>query len=562
MVEALKQPKVLMLRSGGQEEQLLAGMRQCSEVTLVADIAEALGLLKTEQFDAVFLGSEDFLPLEQATVSRQAVDILNTLGEGVCLVGQDGTVLWANQQMASFGEAVADATAQRSQQAFEYFQERLAGQGAGELRPRKYSFRLESTDRHFEMIVTPMVDHRGQLARAAAVVWEETASRRLQQRINAIDNAGRELVRLDAKSLRGMTVEQRIKLVQDKVIRYARKLLHFDHFVVRLLNEQSNELEVLFGVGVSDAEHSEIFASIENNGITGYVAATGRSYICNNPASDARYRPGLVGEARSSLTVPLRLHDKVVGTMNVESDQAGSFSEDDRQIAEIFGRYIAIAMNILDLMVVERYQTSGQMADCFSEQISGPLDELMTEASLLMEDYIGHDGLRGRLGGLIDRIASMKQVVRDVHSGPKGLLGSARVQVADTGDLEGKEILVVDDEQSIRETIAGVARKHGLVVDTACDGRQAKALLAQRRYDLVLSDIKLPHGNGYQVFAAAREVAKDVPVILMTGFGYDPSHSIVRANKEGLCAVLYKPFKVDELIGEIRQALKEKSKPN
>jgi DNA-binding NtrC family response regulator len=42
----------------------------------------------------------------------------------------------------------------------------------------------------------------------------------------------------------------------------------------------------------------------------------------------------------------------------------------------------------------------------------------------------------------------------------------------------------------------------------------------------------------------------------MTGFGYDPNHSIVRASQEGLQAVLFKPFKVDQLLAEIRKALK------
>ena len=41
----------------------------------------------------------------------------------------------------------------------------------------------------------------------------------------------------------------------------------------------------------------------------------------------------------------------------------------------------------------------------------------------------------------------------------------------------------------------------------------------------------------------------------MTGFGYDPNHSIVRASQEGLAAVLFKPFKLDHLLSEIRQAL-------
>ncbi len=45
-----------------------------------------------------------------------------------------------------------------------------------------------------------------------------------------------------------------------------------------------------------------------------------------------------------------------------------------------------------------------------------------------------------------------------------------------------------------------------------------------------------------------------VPVILMTGFGYDPNHCIVPASQEGLAAVLFKPFKVDQLLTEVRRA--------
>ena len=47
----------------------------------------------------------------------------------------------------------------------------------------------------------------------------------------------------------------------------------------------------------------------------------------------------------------------------------------------------------------------------------------------------------------------------------------------------------------------------------------------------------------------------DVPVVLMTGFGYDPHHSIVRASQEGLQAVLFKPFPVDRLLDEVRKAV-------
>ena len=542
--------------SAAQDSSLFDNIKEHCEVVFAASVEEALKLLTSQTFDTVLLNAADFARLDEAHVSQQAVAILNTLGEGVCLVGPDGTVSWANQRMEAFGQAVRLEVAERSRQAFEYLRKRLTAPASSpdQLHPRKYSFTIQQDNSYFEMIVTGMLNEQRQLTQVATVVWDETAGRRLQKRIDAIDNAGRELVRLDAESFGPLTVEQRITLVQDKIIRYARELLHFDHFVVRILNRQSNELEVLFGVGLEGDEDTQVFANVENNGITGYVAATGRSYICNEPTSDRLYKTGMDG-ARSSLTVPLRLHDNVIGTLNVESNKTAAFGEDDRQAAEIFGRYIAIAMNILDLMVVERYQTTGQTAESLSEQISEPLSELMTDASMLMEDYIGHDDVRCRLQGMIDCITKVKEALQEVRTAPKGLLGSRRVKPSYSRELAGKQLLVVDDEEFIRQTIAGVARKHGLLVDTASDGRQAKALLAQRSYDVVLSDIKLPHANGYEIFAAARQRDENTPVILMTAFGYDPSHSIVRANKQGLSAVLYKPFKVEQLITEIRRAV-------
>ena len=86
-------------------------------------------------------------------------------------------------------------------------------------------------------------------------------------------------------------------------------------------------------------------------------------------------------------------------------------------------------------------------------------------------------------------------------------------------------------------------------------GSEAIGQLEAREFDLVISDIKMPDKTGYDVFATARRRSQTVPVILMTGFGYDPNHSIVRASQEGLQAVLFKPFKVDQLLSEVRKAL-------
>src|SRR5213075_3193358 len=155
-----------------------------------------------------------------------------------------------------------------------------------------------------------------------------------------------------------------------------------------------NKLEPVISVGLPpDALNIELFASPEGNGISGYVAATGRSYICPDVERDPRYITGLQ-QAKSSLTVPLRLHDKIIGIFNIESAQRAAFNEDDRQFAEIFARYVAIALNILDLLIVERVSTSHKVADDVCTEIAGPLNDIFSDATALMEDFIGNDDLR------------------------------------------------------------------------------------------------------------------------------------------------------------------------
>ena len=78
-------------------------------------------------------------------------------------------------------------------------------------------------------------------------------------------------------------------------------------------------------------------------------------------------------------------------------------------------------------------------------------------------------------------------------------------------------------------------------------------------YDLVISDIKMPKMSGYEVYASIKSTFPETSVILMTAYGYDPTHSIVRARQEGLEAVLYKPFRAETLKKTLRQALQKKA---
>jgi CheY-like chemotaxis protein/PAS domain-containing protein len=554
--------KILVL-SGHQNPQITAGIVNClqsmCEVVSTADIDDAIDHLRRERYLAVFSDADDFLPLERALVSQQASLILNTIGEGVCIVDGDGRANWMNKRMLAWPARVHEKVRRTCQEAFTLFTTQVS-QAPPEpnqsypSRSKRYTLNLDD-QQYMEMICSPVVSPGGQVVQVVSVVWDATSTRRLQQKIDAIDRAGGELVRLESDLVVRKSVTERLKLLEEKIISFTKELMHFDHFAIRLLDRKSGKLELVMSAGLpEEALNVELYASTEGNGISGYVGATGRSYICPDVERDPRYVAGL-DMARSSLTVPLRLHDKVIGVFNIESRQRAAFNEDDRQFAEIFGRYVAIALNILNLLVTERVETSHKVTDTVNAEVAGPLNDIASDIGGMMDEFIGHDELRSKLQTVLDNVNFIRTSLRQAAEGPNSVLGAQNLQVSDDPIIAGARVMVVDDEPNIRATIADILRKYGADVTVGTSGQNAIDLVTDNEYDLVLSDIKMPDKTGYDVFAAVKKKGSPAPVILMTGFGYDPNHCIVRASQEGLAAVLFKPFKVEQLLGEVRRAL-------
>src|SRR3989440_4968595 len=428
----VQEPHTKVLVLAGQtraNSAAVEALRAQCDVVEIDSIDKAIEALRHDHFSAVYSDSADFLPLERALVGQQANLILNTIGEGVCIVDGEGRCNWMNKKMQAWPARVHEKIRRTCQEAFQLFSTQVSPQQndapSGFNRSKRYALNIE--DQQFlEMIASPVISPKGQVVQVVAVVWDATGTRRLQQKIDAIDKAGRELVRLESDAMSKMNVGQRLKLLEEKIISFTRELMHFDHFAIRLLDRKSNKLEVVISQGLPpDALNIELFASPEGNGISGYVAATGRSYICPDVERDPRYVLGL-DQAKSSLTVPLRLHDKIIGIFNIESRQRAAFNEDDRQFAEIFGRYVAIALNILDLMVVERVGTAHKVADDVCSEVAGPLNDIASDATALMDDYIGNDDLRHKLHAIMENVGSIRKMLRQVAEGNnKTVLGAA-----------------------------------------------------------------------------------------------------------------------------------------
>jgi len=540
--------KILVLVADpGASSELIDLLKKLGQVRVETDPDSFGNIVKEEQFDLIVSTSPDILTANQRSSDQLLNLVLDSIGQGVCIIELEGQLIWRNNKFEQLPGNVYE-------QIREYCAQNYGSQTDSPA--RIHSMILTTDDNQFyEARITPITIGENQAQRLVVVVTDITRSRRLQQKMDAIDNAGRELVRLDTDMIAKMDAHERLELLEKKVLGYTRDLLQFDNFAIRILDNNTNRLELVLCAGMPrEAQLIDIYATTENSGISGYVAGTGRSYICPDTSKDSRYLRG-IDNARSSLTVPLRLHDHVIGTFNIESDRLAAFSEDDRQFSEIFGRYIAVALHILDLLVVERHATTGRLADNVSSEIAAPLGEILADASTLMEDYIGHDDLRHRLQAITDNVVKIKKSIKQVAQPTKGILGAKPQQPQHDPILKDKNILVIDDEEIIRNTVADVMVKCGCEVETARDGDEGLALINRRTYDLVITDIRMPVRNGYEMFAAVKNINSDCPVIFMTGFGYDPNHSIIRARKEGLSAVLYKPFKVDQLLSEVRTAV-------
>jgi len=550
----VKQLNVLFLGQPGDHAASTEWMDPHWRVSSVETFEEALAALRSEPFDLVISRAADFLPFQDVHFAGQAAAIIDSVNQGVAIVNEQGTLDWSNGRLLAMPSDLRQYVCRCCVETFKWAKE--SGEARSlEVRARRFTY--TGTDKQtFEITATPVSDQNQRITEVAAVVWEATNARRLQSKIDAIDQAGRELLNLDTENFTQLNTQQRLSLLEQKVLRCTEDLLHFDNFVIFVLDRQNNKLEpVLVSKMPEDRAHTELFATVEGNGVCGYVASRGRSYICSDTSKDPRYIRG-IDNARSSLTVPLRLRDQVVGVANFESTRVGAFDEDDRQFAEIFGRYLALSLQILELLVSERRTTTGQLGSDVMAGITAPLNDILTEAESLIEDYIGHDDLRHRIRAISENAVKIRKSIKDVTSAKPGLIGvrASHVQPKDPA-LHGKRVLLADDEEIIRDTVRDVLAGYGCEVTVACDGAAAVEQLDRDAFDLVLSDIKMPGKSGYDVFAAAKEANASMPVILMTGFGYDPNHTIVRARREGLSAVLFKPFKVDQLLTEVRSAL-------
>jgi DNA-binding NtrC family response regulator len=120
-------------------------------------------------------------------------------------------------------------------------------------------------------------------------------------------------------------------------------------------------------------------------------------------------------------------------------------------------------------------------------------------------------------------------------------------------------VMVIDDDHDLCDNLWDLLREHGFRVGLAHDGDEAARQLAGQKYRVVLIDMRLPTGDGSQVFRLVRDVNPDARTVVITGHREEMDTLVQRVVAEGADAICYKPFDVPGLLATL-QRLAQKRK--
>ncbi|HYH98186.1 response regulator [Hyalangium sp.] len=122
-----------------------------------------------------------------------------------------------------------------------------------------------------------------------------------------------------------------------------------------------------------------------------------------------------------------------------------------------------------------------------------------------------------------------------------------------TARRRGEHILVVDDERDVREGLGRLLSLEGYEVTTAENGLVALERAKSRRFDLVLTDLRMPLMGGVETLMGLKQLHPGMPVIVVTAYASD--ETATRCMGEGAYGYVMKPFELDHLLRVIREAV-------
>lgn len=550
--------KILFVKSAASEK-MSAPEELCSlfDVEVAANWSEARRLMKQQCFDGVFSDTDNDAPKKQ--FFTDSFWVIQKLHQGVAILDQDKKILWANEQINEW----ADCENVIGLPFYSWLEggqwetgDSCPCQTAVAKKSRTSALYKVSSEVYFRIEAKPVRRGNEESGELLVIIHDVTEEQFYRQKLDAIHEAGVELSNLSPEEVFHMEVKDRIELLKSNILHYTQEILSYEKVEIRLVNHRTGKLDPLLSTGIDkEAAERALEVGREANGITGFVAATGESYLVDDVTTDELFIESFSG-AKSSLTVAIKWQEQVIGTFNVESPEEQAFSENDLNFLELFARNIAFALNTLDLLAAEKSSATQKSIEAIHREVALPIDKILNDAVNVMERYIGHEPeVVERLKRILRNARDIRQVIHKIGQDmAPGEAMPAGATVDHHPKLAGQRVLVVDANEGVRNDAHALLERYGCIVETAESGGEAvymvRSSVGSESYSVIISDIHLPDFSGHQLMLRLKEIMDQVPLALMTGFGYDPGHSIVKARQAGLHpnAILYKPFRLDQLI--------------
>jgi len=526
------------------------------EVEIAASAAAAVRRLADATADEVYIGAASE-PLDRASYeafTRSAGSFLRP----VVAVAPSAYAIWANDLAVAQGldpATISDAPIEA------LFDEEVRGSlrraldkcTANRQVVRTIVFQNKVSR---ELQLVPLGDSRHPLTLVS--FGEKDLAGAFSGRMERLAALGPHLYPEDAEALVSLPHDERVALLKNLIEKTVKEVFEYDDFVVRTLDQKTGALDAIMARSESGGIVSKrpYHASTVGNSVAGWVAATGKPYLVEDASTDPIWIQDLAG-AQSAVVVPLKIGEKVMGTFAIEKKEEHAYDRYDLILALLFGGYIVAVLEIADLVGLGQRVLVDKVADSVVQEASGLFQSIQDSVEELRRHNIGDNiAVTSRLESIRASVAGIREAI---------LKGAKKIGAGVTappmpGDqiLAGKTVLIADDEPSILQSLGDILKGSGCKVEVARDGLEAVQMGTSTMYDIVISDIKMPKMSGYEVYSSIKSKFPRTGVILMTAYGYDPTHSIVRARQEGLEAVLYKPFRAETLKKSLKQALEKK----
>ncbi|HEC88101.1 MAG TPA: PAS domain S-box protein [Thermoplasmata archaeon] len=222
---------------------------------------------------------------------------------------------------------------------------------------------------------------------------------------------------------REMTLSLDLDQISKLVLDATEKVLKFGNVDLFLIDEEKNELRLKEARGLKETERYTVIPLYGEKGISAHVARTGKSLIVPDVRKDERYLFGLK-DSRSELCAPIKIKDRIIGVIDVESKELNAFSEEDQKLLENLASQAAIAIENARLFreekkAKEQREKARKEAEFYSDLLGhdiGNLNQVILGYLYLLQNAEDEETRKKNVEGIKKSIMKSKRLAESIRT--------------------------------------------------------------------------------------------------------------------------------------------------